>query len=181
MLAFYGIPSWFLCSSFVSLILLFYLMHRPHLVTSIPPFPQWSQPGRHFRSSKPNRSSRCSSGKCGPATLLLLLFLLTPVVIDSSFLPRQHLLQTNCGTSAPDAELQGGVQTTFCRSGNGGRQHSWWVCVSVRKYRANMPLCRPSTFLHLICRRNQTNPWVRARGSSIQNAAERLEDWRHIW
>lgn len=159
---------------------IFELLHHPDFVTFTPSFFQWKQPDCHLWTSKPNRSSRCSSRKCGPSALFFR-FLLTPVIINSSFLPRQCLLPTNCRTSAADAEFQGGVQTTFCRSGNGGRQHSRWACVSLHKYRANVSLCRPSTFIYFICRRNQTNPWDRAWGSSFQNAAERMEDWRYIW
>lgn len=93
----------FLCPGFVMYIHLFYLSHHPDLVTSILPFSQWSEPGRYVWTSEPIRSSRSSSGKCRSSTLLLFLFLLTPVIIDSCVLPCQRLLPTNRRASAPDA------------------------------------------------------------------------------
>lgn len=93
----------FLCPGFVFYVHLFYLLHHPDLVTSIPPFSQWSEPGRYLWSSEPIRSSRCGSGKCCSSTLLFLFLLLTPVIIDSCVLPRQRLLPTNRRASAPDA------------------------------------------------------------------------------
>lgn len=82
---------------------MFYLLHHPDHLNSIPPFSQWTEPGRHLWTSEPIRSSWCSSGKCCSSTLLFFLFLLTPVIIDSCVLPFQRLLPTNRRASATDA------------------------------------------------------------------------------